>query len=241
MFSVIIALRRFHSSLSCYVMDFTSWFHVMVLVCRISLLIYNIMYLLNICNFKDHVHLFTSLYVFLYQLFETALHTLFIGIRIISIFDVFLSVLYPVVLSFIDLFAFIKIFRDHWRTISLISIYAGTFGGDTKYFILKCFIRDGYKCQIFISICKIILKTSFTEWNFTINISLANRNMFIISFWKRTIWNTFNATGYSPSLLFKEFSIASECYIFGYFVSHILNQDINIGLAFSFCVLTHFT
>ena len=113
MFSVIIALRRFHSSLSCYVMDFTSWFHVMVLVCRISLLIYNIMYLLNICSFKDHVHLFTSLYVFLYQLFETALHTLFIGIRIISIFDVFLSVLYPVVLSFIDLFAFIKIFRDH--------------------------------------------------------------------------------------------------------------------------------
>ena len=61
MFSVIIALRRFHSSLSCYVMDFTSWFHVMVLVRRISLLIYNIMYLLNICNFKDHVHLYTDL------------------------------------------------------------------------------------------------------------------------------------------------------------------------------------
>ena len=147
---------------------------------------------------------------------RTALHTLPIDVRIIFVFDVFASVLYPVVQTFIDLFAFIKTFIDHWRTASLTSIYGGTFG-DIKYFILKCFIRDGSRCQIFISICKIILKMNFTDLTFAINLSPATRNMFIISFWKETIWNSFNtalyAMAYSPSLMPKELSIASECII----------------------------
>ena len=121
---------------------------------------------------------------FLHRLAKTAFHTIFIEVRMTFTFDVFLNVLYPIVLSFIDMFAFIKTFIDHWCTTSLISIYAKAFG-DIKYFITECFIKNFSRCQIFISVCKIIqiiLKTSFTDSTFATNLSPANKNMFIISF-----------------------------------------------------------